>query len=145
MQCEERNSKIITINLPGIWGHTPEGSCRFVSINFLFLNMVVVVFFGLSCWVNKQSTYMSAGLSLWFLFCVQFLMVQSVFNEHQFMFINFHLFSVDQCVSLIFHESYSYLMIFCANMSDIKIIKRIFSYNFGMEILMVQSVFNEHQ
>jgi len=52
------------------------------------------------------------------------LMVQSVFNEHQCMFINSHLFSVDQCVSLIFHESYSYLMIFCASMSDIKTIKR---------------------
>jgi len=51
-------------------------------------------------------------------------MVQSVFNEHQFMFINSHLFSVDQCVFLILHESYSYLMIFCASMSDIKIIKR---------------------
>ena len=51
-------------------------------------------------------------------------MLQSVFNEQQFMFINFHLFSVDQCVSLIFYESYSYMMIFCASMSDINIIKR---------------------
>ena len=66
MQCEERNSKIITINHPGMWGHTLEGSCRFILINFLFPNMVVVVFFGLSCWANKQSTCMSAGLSLWF-------------------------------------------------------------------------------
>jgi len=51
-------------------------------------------------------------------------MVQSVFNEHQCMSINFHLFSVDQCVSLIFHESSIYMMIFCASMSDIKIMKR---------------------
>jgi len=40
------------------------------------------------------------------------------------MFINFHLFSVDQCVFLILHESYSYLMIVCASMSDIKVMKR---------------------
>jgi len=51
-------------------------------------------------------------------------MVQSVFNEHQCMFIKSHLFSIDQYVSLFFHESYSYLMIFCASMSDIKIMKR---------------------
>jgi len=57
-------------------------------------------------------------------FGMEILMVQSVLNQHQCMFINFHLFSIDQCVSLIFNESYSYLMIFCANMSDIKIIKR---------------------
>jgi len=72
-------------------------------------------------------------------------MVQSVISVHQCMFINFHLFSVDQYVSLILHETYSYLMIFCANMSDIEIIKRSVSYNLGMENLMVQSVFNEHQ
>jgi len=47
------------------------------------------------------------------------------------MFINFHLFSVDQYVSLIFHESYSYLMIFCASMSDIKIMKRSVFIQFG--------------
>jgi len=35
------------------------------------------------------------------------------------MFSNFHLFSVDQSVYLIFHESYSYLMMFCASMNDI--------------------------
>jgi len=46
------------------------------------------------------------------------------FNEHQFMFINFHLFSVDQCVSLIFHESCSYLMVFCASITDIRIMRR---------------------
>jgi len=48
------------------------------------------------------------------------------------MFIYFHLFSVDHCVSLIFYESYNYLLIFCANMSDIKLSKEVFSYNFGM-------------
>jgi len=57
-------------------------------------------------------------------------MVQSVFNEHQCMIIKFHLFGVDQCVSLIFHESYSYLMIFCASMSDIEIMKRIVFIHF---------------
>jgi len=56
-------------------------------------------------------------------FGMENLMVQSVFNEHQYMFINFHLFSVDQCAFLIFHESYSYFMIFCASMCYIKIIK----------------------
>jgi len=72
-------------------------------------------------------------------------MVKSVFNEHQCMVINCHLFTVDQCVSIIFHESYCYLMIFSAIMSDIRITKRSVSYNFGMENLMVQSGFNEHQ
>jgi len=52
------------------------------------------------------------------------LIVYSVFNEHQYMVINFHIFGVDQCVFLIFHESYSYLMIFSASISDIKIMKR---------------------
>jgi len=55
---------------------------------------------------------------------MEHLMVQSVFNEHQCMFINLHLFSIDKYVSLIFNESYSYLMIFCDSMSDIKIMKR---------------------
>ena len=40
------------------------------------------------------------------------------------MFINFHLSSVGQWVSLFFYESYSYLMIFFANTSDIKTMKR---------------------
>ena len=69
-------------------------------------------------------------------------MVKSVFNEHQCMVINFHLFSVYQCVSIIFHESYSYLMIFSAIMSDITIMKRSVLYKFGVKHLMVQSVFN---
>ncbi len=73
------------------------------------------------------------------------LMVQSVFNEHQFMFINFHLFSVDQCVFLILHESYSYFMFFVPAWVTLKLSKGVFSYNFGMENLMVQSVFNMHQ
>ena len=72
-------------------------------------------------------------------------MVQSVFNVHHSMFINFHLFSVDQCVFLIFHENYSYLMIFVPAWVTFKLSKGVFSYNFGMEHLMVQSVFNEHQ
>jgi len=55
-------------------------------------------------------------------------------------FINFHLFSVDQCVFLIFHESYSYLMNFCAAWVTLKLWRGVFSYNFGMENLMVQMV-----
>jgi len=47
------------------------------------------------------------------------LMVQFVFNEHQCMVINIHHFSIDQCVFLIFHESNSYLMVFCGSMGDI--------------------------
>jgi len=39
------------------------------------------------------------------------------------MFINFHVFTFDQCVSIIFHKSYSYLIIFSSIMSDIKIMK----------------------
>ena len=53
-------------------------------------------------------------------------------NVHQI-----SLFSVDQCVSLIFHQSYSCLMIFCASMSDIEFIKRGVFIQFGMENLMV--------
>jgi len=61
------------------------------------------------------------------------------------MFINFHLFSIDQCVSLIFHESYNYLMIFCSGMGDIKIMKRSVFIQFWYGNLMVQFVFSEHQ
>jgi len=78
-------------------------------------------------------------------FGMEHLMVQSVFNEHQCMFINFHLFSVDECFSLIFHESYSYLMIFVPAWVTLKRWRGVFSCNFSMEHLMVQSVFNEHQ
>jgi len=58
-------------------------------------------------------------------FGMENLMVQSVCNEQQCMFIYFHLFSVHQCVLLFFNESYSDLIIFCASMSDIKTVKRI--------------------
>jgi len=51
-------------------------------------------------------------------------MLQSVVNEHQCIFINFHILGVDQCVSIIFHESYSYLMIISGSMIGIKIMKR---------------------
>jgi len=88
---------------------------------FPWFSMTVLVtsWFFVPAWVT---------LKLWkgvfsYNFGMENLMVQSVFSEHQWMFINFHLFSVDQCVSLIFHESYSYLLIFCANMSDIKTMK----------------------
>jgi len=69
------------------------------------------------------------------------LMVQFVFNEHQCMFINIHHFSIDQFFK-ISHESYSYLMIISGSMIGINI---MFSYDFGIANLMVQSVFNEHQ
>jgi len=78
-------------------------------------------------------------------FSIKTSIVQSVCSEHQWMFINFHLFSVDQWFFLIFHESSSYLMIFCASITDIKIMKGMFSYNFGMENSMVQSIINQHQ
>ena len=78
-------------------------------------------------------------------FGMKTLMVQSVFSEHQCMFIYFHLFSVDQCVSLIFHDSSSYLMFFVPAWVILELWKGVFSYNFGMKNLMVQSVFNEHQ
>jgi len=77
-------------------------------------------------------------------FGMEIFMVQSVFDEHQCMFINFHLFSMDQCVSLIFHESSSCLIIFVPAWVTLKLSKEVFSYNFGMEHLMVQSVFNVH-
>jgi len=46
-------------------------------------------------------------------------MVQSVLNEDQCMFINFQIFSVDQCVSIIFHKSYGYLMVISGSMIGI--------------------------
>ena len=72
-------------------------------------------------------------------------MLQSVFDEHQCMPINFYLFSDVQCASLILNESLSYLIIILTIMSDIRLIKRMFSHNFGMENLLVQSVFVKHQ
>ncbi len=79
------------------------------------MKVIITWWFFVSAWVT---------LKLWkgvfsYNFGMEHLMVQFVFNEHQCMYINFHLFSVDQYVSLIFHEAYSYLVIFCANMSDI--------------------------
>ena len=65
------------------------------------------------------------------------------FSENQWMFVIFHLFSVDQCVSLIFHESYSYLMFFVPAWVTFKLWKVVISYNFGMENLM-QSVCSVH-
>jgi len=73
------------------------------------------------------------------------LMVQFVFNEHHCMYINFHLFNVDQCVSLIFYEIYSTWWFFVPAWMTLKLSKGVLSYNFGMENLMVQSVFNVHQ
>jgi len=91
------------------------------------MKVLVTCWFFVPAWVT---------LKLWrvlfsYNFGMENLMVQFVFTEHQLMFINFHLFSVDQCVFLIFHESYSYLMIFCASMSDIKIIKSSIFIPFG--------------
>ena len=100
-------------------------------INFIFsvlisvfpwfsMKVIVSWWFFVPTWVT---------LKLWkglfsYNFGMENLIVKSVFNEHQCMFTNSHLFSVDQCVSLIFYESCNYLMIFCASMSDIKITKR---------------------
>jgi len=97
-------------------------SFQYWSMCFLWLSITVIVTWWLfvPAWVTLK---LSKGVFS-YNFGMETLMVQSVFNEHQCMFINFHLFSVDQCVSLIFYESYSYLMIFCASMSDIKIMKR---------------------
>ena len=78
-------------------------------------------------------------------FGMEHLMVQSVFNEHQCMFINFHLFSVEQCVSLIFYESSSYLMIFCASMNDIEMMKRSVFIQFWYVEFNGAICFNEHQ
>jgi len=78
-----------------------------------------------------------------FNFDVNNLMVQSVFNEHQCMIINFHFFSDDQWLFLFFHGSYRYLMYFSASSSDIKNMKKIILYNVHMKNLMVQSVLNE--
>jgi len=52
------------------------------------------------------------------------LMVQSVFDGHQCMFIDFYFFHVVQFVSLIFLKSSSYLIIISATMSDIRIMKQ---------------------
>ena len=84
------------------------------------MKVIVTWWFFVPVWVT---------LTLWkevfsYNFGMEKLMVQSVFNEHQCTFINSHFFSVVQHVSLVFHERYSYLMIFCASMSDIKTMKR---------------------
>jgi len=60
-------------------------------------------------------------------------MVQSIFNEHQCMVINFHLLTVDQFVSIVFYKSYSYLMIFSVILSDIKMMKRSVFIQFRYE------------
>ena len=106
-----------------------EHQCIFFNSHLFSVDQCVSLFF------HKRYSYLMISVPAWmtlklwqdmfsFGFGMETIMVQSVFKEHQWRFINFHLFSVDQCVSLIFHESYSYLMIFCANMTDIKIIKR---------------------
>jgi len=73
------------------------------------------------------------------------LMVKCVLNEHQYIFINSHLFSIDQSVSLILQKSYSYLWFFVPAWATLNLSKGVFSYHFGMENLMMQSVFNVHQ
>ncbi len=56
-------------------------------------------------------------------FGMEHLMVRSVFDEHPCILINFHIFSVVQCVSLIFHESQSNLIIICVTTSGIRIMR----------------------
>jgi len=95
--------------------------------SWFYMKVIVTWWIFLSPWVT---------LTLWievfsYNFDVKNLIVKFDFNEHQLMCINFHLFSVNQWIFLIFHVSYSYLMIFSASMSDIKIIERSVFIQFG--------------
>ncbi len=127
-----------------------EHQWMFINFHLFSVDQCVSLIF------HESSIYLMIFVSAWvtfkllrgvfsYNFGMENLMVESVFNEHQWRFINFHLFSVDQCVSLIFHESSSYLIIFVSAWVTFKLWKAVFSYNCGMETLMVQSVFNEHQ
>jgi len=105
------------------------------------MKVIVTCWFFLPAWltlklIEGMFSYISG---------MEHFMVQSVFNEEQCTVINFHLFTVDQCVFLIFHESYSYFMIFLPALMTLKLWKGVCSYKFGMENLMVQSVFNDYQ
>jgi len=78
-------------------------------------------------------------------FSMENLMVQSVFNEQQCMFINFHLLVL---ISVFPWFSMKVILIwwfFVPAWVTFKLWKGVLSYNFGMEKLMVQSVFSEHQ
>jgi len=79
-------------------------------------------------------------------FGMENLMVQFVLNEHQCMFIKFYLCSVDQYLFPWFSMKVLATWWFFVPASVIlKLSKGVFSYNFCMESLMVQPVFNEHQ
>jgi len=84
------------------------------------IKVIVTWWFFVPAWVILK---LSKGVFS-YNFGMEHLMVQSVFNVRYSMFINFHLFSIDQCVFLIFHESHSYLIIISSIMSDIEIMKR---------------------
>ncbi len=127
-----------------------EHQCMFINFHLFSIDQCVFLIF------HESNSYLRFFVPAWVIlklskgvfsynFGIKNGMVYSVINEHQCMFINFHLFSIDQCVFLIFHESYSYLMIFCASMSDIKNIKSSVFIQLGYENLMVQSVLNVHQ
>jgi len=75
---------------------------------------------------------------------VENLLVQSILDENECKFIIFHDESVLYCASLIFHESKNYLIIISVRMSDIRNWNAQFSLYLGMEILLVQSDFDEH-
>ena len=118
------------------WYEKFNGAIFLVSTNACSSTFIFSVLISMFPWFSMKviltwSFFVPAwvSLKLWirvfsYNFGMENLMVQSDFNEHQCMFIQFHLFSVDQCVSLIFHDSSTYLMIFCASMSGIKIMKR---------------------
>ena len=106
-----------------------EHQCMFINIHLSLLFLSVFPWFFMKVkltWYLFQPSWVTLEL-LTGVFShylgMDNLMVQSVFDEHQCMFIKFCLFSVVQCVSLIFHESLSYLIIILTIMSDIRIMK----------------------
>ena len=73
-------------------------------------------------------------------------MVQSVFDEHQCMLINFHGYSIVQWVSFILYKSKSYLIMICASMSDIRIMEWTVWCNLFLlitNVLIIQSVLGD--
>jgi len=71
-------------------------------------------------------------------------MVQSVFDDDQCIFIKNHLFSVDQRLFWFSMKVKVTWWLFLPAWVTLKLWKGLFSLNFGMEHLMVQSVFKEH-
>ena len=63
--------------------------------------------------------------------CMDYLMMQSAFDEHQCMIINFHDYSVSSLGFFIFNKSNTYLIIICAIMIDIRIMEWMVFTQFG--------------